>query len=54
MIIGIILDTLNEEHKKVEQSRVDEDKEILLEVLQRNKLLEDKLNKIENLLINKI
>lgn len=53
MIIGIILDTLNEEHKKVEQSRVDEDKEILLEVLQTNKLLEDKLNKIEALLTSK-
>lgn len=53
MIIGIILDTLNEEHKKVEQDRVDEDKEIILEILQRNKHLESKLNNIENLLKNK-
>ena len=50
MIIGIILDTLNEEHKKADQERVDEDKEILLLVLEKNKVLEDKLDNLERLL----
>jgi len=53
MIIGIILDTLNEEHKKVEQERVDEDKIILLEVLESNKALELKLERLEALLQEK-
>ena len=53
MIIGIILDTLNEEHKKDEQDRVDEDKELMLEILQRNKALELKLDKLEMLLNRK-
>jgi len=50
MIIGIILDTLNEEHKKDEQDRVDEDKQLILEILEQNKALELKLSKIEKLL----
>lgn len=53
MIIGIILDTLNEEHKKEEQERVDEDKGVMLEILEKNKILEMKLDRIESLLSNK-
>ncbi|MCW8895035.1 MAG: ion transporter [Sulfurimonas sp.] len=53
MIIGIILDTLNEEHKKVEQVRIDEDKEVMLEILEKNKALELKLDRIETLLSKK-
>ena len=52
MIIGIILDTLNEEHKKVEQDRVDEDKQILLDILENNRNLEQKLDRLETLLKN--
>lgn len=50
MIIGIILDTLNEEHKKVEQDRVDEDKQLLLNILEHNKNLEQKIDRLETLL----
>lgn len=53
MIIGIILDTLNEEHKKEDQERVDEEKEILIQVLEKNKVLEDKLDNLERLLIQR-
>ncbi|MEA3369972.1 MAG: ion transporter [Campylobacterota bacterium] len=53
MIIGIILDTLNEEHKKEEQERVDEDKELIVEILEKNRVLELKLDRIESLLTNK-
>jgi voltage-gated sodium channel len=52
MIIGIILDTLNEEHKKVEQDRVDEDKQILLDILENNRNLEQKIDRLETLLKN--
>lgn len=52
MIIGIILDTLNEEHKKVEQERVDEDKELLLEILQHNRNLEQKIERLESLIVS--
>ncbi len=51
MIIGIILDTLNEEHKKENQEQLDEDKEILREVLEKNRVLETKLDNIERLLM---
>ena len=54
MIIGIILDTLNEEHKKVEQERVDEDQLIILEILQRNKDLEQKIDRLETLIKEKL
>lgn len=50
MIIGIILDTLNEEHKKVEQDRVDEDKQLFLNILEHNKNLEQKIDRLETLL----
>ncbi|MEA1918307.1 MAG: ion transporter [Campylobacterota bacterium] len=53
MIIGIILDTLNEEHKKVEQIQIDEDKAVLREVLEQNRRLESKLNDLEILLKSK-
>jgi len=53
MIIGIILDTLNEEHKKVEQVRVDEDRDVMLKILEQNKALEIKLEQIESLLRQK-
>ena len=54
MIIGIILDTLNEEHKKDEKERVNEEKELLLSVVEKNKQLEHKLETIEQILRAKL
>ncbi|MFT5662400.1 MAG: voltage-gated sodium channel [Sulfurimonas sp.] len=53
MIIGIILDTLNEEHKKVEKESVDEEKLIMREILEKNTILEIKLDRLEKLLSEK-
>ncbi len=53
MIIGIILDTLNEEHKKLEQEEKDEDKAVMLQILAKNQVLEEKLERLEVLLTKK-
>jgi voltage-gated sodium channel len=53
MIIGIILDTLNEEHKKVEQDKHDEDQIVIQELLNENRIIKNKLENIERLLQQK-
>ncbi|NOQ29995.1 MAG: ion transporter [Helicobacteraceae bacterium] len=54
MIIGIILDTLNEEHKALEAESKDEDRILLESVLEHNKIMESKIDSLEALIRQKL
>ncbi|MCH9740254.1 MAG: ion transporter [Epsilonproteobacteria bacterium] len=48
MIIGIILDTLNEEHKKENQEAENEEKQLLRDLIEQNRQLNEKIDKLEH------
>jgi voltage-gated sodium channel len=47
MIIGIIVDTLNEEHKKEKREAEEDDKKLLKELIEQNRTLIKKVEKLE-------
>jgi len=47
MIIGIILDTLNEEHKKENKEAEEDDKKLLREIVKQNRVLVKKIEELE-------
>ena len=47
MIIGVIIETLNDEHKKDELEEMESDKKILKELLEQNRLLVKKVEGLE-------
>ena len=49
MIIGIILDTLNEEHKKDETQTKENTQELLKSIIEQNRLLTQKIERLEGL-----